>query len=129
MPPAFPDAKKKTATSFDSMDAQGLKIRITHTAGECKAGYLVGPDGQRIDASDSAPLMVFGPHRTKAYKLYRARFTSDSELIDGPYVTGFASLRAAKLGLSSLYPRQTVAGLSAVPQAEIESLRAGWDAY
>ena len=129
VPPAFPDAKKKTATSFDSMDAQGLKIRITHTAGECKAGYLVGPDGQRIDASDSAPLMVFGPHRTKAYKLYRARFTSDSELIDGPYVTGFASLRAAKLGLSSLYPRQTVAGLSAVPQAEIESLRAGWDAY
>ena len=73
--------------------------------------------------------MVFGPHRTKAYSLYRAQFVHNDELIDGPYVTGFASLRAARQGVSSLYPRQTVAGLTRLPEDVTASLRAGWDTY
>jgi phage-related protein (TIGR01555 family) len=114
---------------FDALEAHGLRIRVTHERGDSKAGYLIGPDGQRLDTSESAPFMIFGPHRTKAYKLYKARFINDAELIDGPYVTGFASMKAAKNGVSAFYPRQTVAGLSAISAAEIESLRAGWETY
>jgi hypothetical protein len=117
------------AWPLDALEAHGLRIRVTHERGDSKAGYLIGPDGQRLDTSESAPFMIFGPHRTKAYKLYKARFINDAELIDGPYVTGFASMKAAKNGVSAFYPRQTVAGLSAISAAEIESLRAGWETY
>lgn len=125
---ASPAPTNKT-DSFDTLEAHGLTIRVTHTVDDIRAGHLVAPDGQRIDAPESAPLMVFGPHRSKAYKLYRARFVADAELIDGPYIAGFASLKAAKQAVRSLYPRQTVAGLSPVPTAELESLRAGWETY
>jgi hypothetical protein len=127
--PPQPDPPARTDT-FDLYEAQGLRIRVTHTEGDIRAGHLVGPDGQRTDASATAPLMVFGPHRTKAYKLYRARFDSpDGALSDGPYVTGFASMRAAKQGLVALFPRQNVAGLSPVPEGDLEALRAGWEQY
>jgi len=125
---AQPDPNAKT-DSFDTYEAHGLRIRVTHQAGESRAGHLVGPDGQRTDSSAGAPLMIFGPHRTRAYKLYRARFDTAGELVDGPYVTGFASLRAAKQGVASLFPRQNVAGLSPVPEGELEALRAGWEVY
>lgn len=115
---------------FDTYGVQGLRIRVTHTEGAVRAGYLVGPDGQRTDSSAAAPLMVFGPNRTRSYKLYRARFdTPDGALLEGPYVTGFASMRAAKQGVASLFPRQNVAGLSPVPEGELEALRAGWEVY
>jgi len=115
--------------AFDVYERRGLKIRVSHQAGDVKAGYLVGPDNQRIDTSDKAALMVFGPNRTKSYKLYRARFDVDGELIDGPYVTGFSSMKAAKNGLAALYPRQNVAGLSVLPESELETLRAAWETY
>jgi hypothetical protein len=115
--------------AFDVYAARGLRIQVTHAQGDIKAGHLVGPDNQRTDTSAAAPLMVFGPNRAKAYKLYRARFDVDGELIDGPYVTGFASLRAARSGIATLFPRQTVAGLSAIPEGELEALRAGWEVY
>ena len=127
--PPQPDTPPRTDT-FDLYEAQGLRIRVTHTEGDIRAGHLVGPDGQRTDSSAAAPLTVFGPHRTKVYKLYRARFDGpDGALIDGPYVTGFASMRAAKQGLVALFPRQNVAGLSPVPEGELEALRAGWEQY
>lgn len=121
-------APQRKTDSFDRMDAHGLTIRVTHQIAEVKAGYLVAPDGQRIDSA-STTLMIFGPHRSKAYKLYRARFVADAELIDGPYITGFASMKAAKHAVSAFYPRQTVAGLSVVAAPEIEALRAGWETY
>lgn len=123
-----PSGNTKT-DSFDAYEAQGLRIHVTHVKGDIKAGYLVGPDGQRTDASDAAPLMIFGPNRARTYKLYRARFECDGALIDGPYATGFASMRAARQAVSTFFPRQTVAGLSPVPEGEIEALRAGWEAY
>lgn len=123
-----PDPNAKT-DAFDLYEAQGLRIRVTHTDGDVRAGFPVGPDNQRIDSSAAAPLMVFGPHRTKAYRLYRAQFDGAEELLPGPYVTGFASLRAARQGVARLFPRQTVAGLSPVPEGELEALRAGWEAY
>jgi phage-related protein (TIGR01555 family) len=115
--------------SFDFYSAHGLRIRVTHTEGQIKAGYLVGPDGQRTDSSTNAPLMVFGPNRTRAYKLYRAQFYRGDELIPGPYVAGFASMRTARAGVAALFSRQNVAGLSPVPAGEIEALRAGWETY
>jgi phage-related protein (TIGR01555 family) len=126
--PSQPAAQTQT-DAFDLYEAQGLRIQVTHQSVGSKLGYLVGPDGQRTDTSEAAPLMVFGPNRTKAYKLYRARFVVDSELIDGPYATGFASMRAAKQGIATFFPRQTVAGLSPVPEGEVEALRAGWEVY
>ena len=125
-----PEPTAKRRDTFDTYQAQGLRIRVTHTEGAVRAGYLVGPDGQRTDSSAAAPLMVFGPNRTRSYKLYRARFdTLDGTLLEGPYVTGFASMRAAKQGVASLFPRQNVAGLSPVPEGELEALRAGWEVY
>jgi len=118
-----------TTDAFDTYEAQGLRIRVTHADADAKLGYLVGPDGQRTDTSAEAPQMVFGPNRTKAYKLYRARFVVDGALIDGPYATGFASMRAARRAVSTFFPRQTVAGLSPVPEGELEALRAGWEVY
>lgn len=127
--PPQPDAKTKRKDAFDTYEAHGIRIRVTHVAGSAKAGHLVTPDGQRTDSSANAPLMILGPHRGRAYRLYRARFVLDDELIDGPYVTGFASLRAAKQGVSALFPRQNVAGLSPIPEGEVEALRAGWEVY
>lgn len=121
--------RRRRRDTFDSMEAHGLRIRITHAMGDSKAGYLIGPDGQRLDSSESTPIMIFGPHRSKAYRLYRARFIQDAQLFDGPYITGYASMRAAKQSVQAFYPRQTVAGLSVVPPGELESLRAGWDTY
>jgi phage-related protein (TIGR01555 family) len=115
--------------SYDTYEARGLRIRVSHEVGTTRAGHLVGPDGQRTDSSAAAPLMVFGPNRTRSYKLYRAGFVQDDALIDGPYVTGFASMRAARQAVATLFPRQNVAGLSPVPEGELEALRAGWEAY
>ena len=123
-----PDEEAKT-DSFDLYEAHGLQIKVSLQAGDVKAGYLVGPDGQRLDSGENPTLMIFGPHRWKAYKLYRAQFKVDEQLIDGPFVTGFASLKSAKKGVSTFFPRQTVAGLSPLKQGEIDALRAGWEAY
>jgi phage-related protein (TIGR01555 family) len=124
------DERTKT-DSFETYKLRGLKIRITNELKNyaVKAGYLVGPDGQRLDSSTKAPLMIFGPHRSKAYKIYRARFTRDAELVEGPFATGFASLRAAKAAVSALFPGQTVAGLSPIPEDEATTLCASWEAY
>ena len=94
-------------------------------------GFPVGPDDQGVDSSATAPQRVFGPHRSKAYKVYRARFDKhrDGELTEGPYVTGFASMRIAKRVVSKLFTNQNVVGLTPVSDGEIESLRAGWGAY
>ena len=112
---------------FDS--AEGLRIRITHQRGDVVAGPLVGPDGQRIDSSAGAPLLILGPHRTRARKLYRARFAFDSAITDGPYTTGFNSLRAAKTAVQQFFPGQNVAGLSPVPDAEADAFRAYNEGY
>jgi phage-related protein (TIGR01555 family) len=110
-------------------DADGLRIAITHRRGDVVAGPLVGPDGQRIDSSAAAPVLILGPHRTRARKLYRARFALDSTITDGPYTTGFNSLRAAKAAVQHFFPGQNVAGLSAVPDAEADAFRAYNEGY
>ena len=124
----LPDEVKKDSLEF--YGAQGLRIRVTSTVGEAKIGYLCTPDGQRLDtATPDSPLMIFGPNRTQAYKLYRSRFECDGLLHDGPYVTGFARMKTAKHAVSAFFPGQNMVGLSPIADAETESLRAGWEAY
>ena len=113
--------------SLDFYGAHGLRIAVTHKVGDAKIGYICAPDGQRMDATDS--LMIFGPNRTRAYKLYRSRFECDGLLKDGPFVTGFARLRSAKAAVGAFFPGQNMVGLSPISDAETETLRAGWDAY
>lgn len=113
--------------SFDS--AEGLRIRVTHRVDNVVAGPLVGPDGQRIDTSEAAPLLLIGPHRTRARRLYRARFALDGALTEGPYTTGFNSMRAAKAAVQRFFPGQNVAGLSLVPDNEADAFRAYNEGY
>jgi phage-related protein (TIGR01555 family) len=113
---------------FDSYGVQGLRIRVSHEANGLKAGYLVDPNGQRTDASADAPLMIFGPHRTRAYKIYRARLAPEPGQRSDAYLTGFASQRSARYALATFFPRQTVTELSPVPEGEVQALRAGSEA-
>ena len=122
-------AAKADSTSGIYRDALGLRIRITHRNGDVVAGPLVGPDGQRIDSTAAAPLLVIGPHRTRARKLYQARFVLDSVLRSGPYVTGFNSMRAARAAVQRLFPGQNVVGLSPVPDTEADTFRAYNEGY
>jgi phage-related protein (TIGR01555 family) len=118
-PPTAPASRRSAITdTFDSYDAQRLRIRVTQTEGEFTAGY---PAALRSDATTAGPLLILGPHRAKAYRVYRAHF----DAADGPYVTGFASQRAARQAVETFFPRQTVTGLSPAPESEIQALRAG----
>ena len=142
-PPALPEGEEEPAAEGGAVlppaeggrgdflfdDADGLRIAITHRHGDVVAGPLVGPDGQRIDSSAAAPVLILGPHRTRARKLYRARFALDSAITDGPYTTGFNSLRAAKVAVQHFFPGQNVAGLSPVPDAEADAFRAYNEGY
>lgn len=118
---------KRGDSHFDS--AEGLRILVTHRVDDIVAGPLVGPDGQRIDSSASAPILIIGPHRTRARKLYRARFSLDSAITDGPYTTGFNALRYAKTAVQKLFPGQNVVGLSPVPDTEADVFRAYNEGY
>ena len=73
--------------------------------------------------------MVFGPHRSRAYKVYRARFDVEGESVDGPYVAAFASLRSARQGIKRLYPRQNGVSLSPISDGELETLQISWGQY
>jgi phage-related protein (TIGR01555 family) len=124
---AVPSGEGAVDFQFDS--AEGLRITVTHRHGDVVAGPLVGPDGQRIDTSASAPILIIGPHRTRTRKLYKARFSLDGEVTDGPYTTGFNSLRNAKVAVQQFFPGQNVAGLSAVPDSEADVFRAYNEGY
>jgi phage-related protein (TIGR01555 family) len=124
-----PEGGQQNLDALDFYQAHGYRIRVTAQQDGSRIGHLVAPDGQRIDSNGSSALFVVGPHRSHGRKLYRARFDQQGELIDGPYAIGFRSTKAAQRAIASFYPRQTVAGLSPVPEGEAEALRAGWEQY
>ena len=123
-----PDKTAKT-DSLEIIHAHGYHIKETHRKDSVSIGYLVAPDGQRVDTADNAALFVVGPQRAHGRKLYRARFDHQGQLIEGPYAIGFRTLQSAKRGIAAFYSRQNVAGLSPVPEGEAEALRAGWEQY
>lgn len=127
---ATPQPVQESKTdSLETIYAHGYRVKETHRKDSISIGYLVAPDGQRIDTSADAALFVVGPQRAHGRKLYRARFDQNGSLIEGPYAVGFRTLQSAKRAVASFYPRQTVAGLSPVPEGEAEALRAGWEQY
>lgn len=121
--------KPQRGDSIDIVKAHGYRVRVTHSRGETKAGYLVGQDNQRIDSSENAALVVVGPQRAHGRKLYRAQFNTDGQLMEGPYAIGFRTVKAAKQEIAALFPRQNVVGLSPVSEGEMQTLRAGWEVY
>lgn len=125
---ANPNAKTDAIEYFVNDD---FKIRITHKLdGEAFYGELVGPDNQRVDGKDNKPtMMILGPSKITFENFYRIRFARIDELVDGPYVTGFASIHSARKAAFRMFPGQTVAGLSRVTAPERESLRTAWEAY
>ena len=124
-----PQNARKT-DSYEVYDSLNLRIKVNHDAGEgITIGHPVGPDGQRLDATGAAPLMVFGPHRSRSYKVYRARFDVGGESVEGPYVSAFASLKAAQKAVRLLYPRQDKVSLSPIPNGELETLQTAWGTY
>lgn len=124
-----PDNARKT-DSYEHYDAQNLRIKVNYDHGDgITIGHPVGPDGQRLDGATTAPLMVFGPNRTRVYKVYRARFDIDGESVEGPYLAAFASLKAARTACTRLYPRQNKVSLSPIPNGELESLQIAWGTY
>lgn len=125
---AQPDNARKT-DAYDYYPEHNLRIHITHKLDDISAGHPVAPDGQRIDGSADAPLLILGPHRSRAYKIYRARFDMDGESVDGPYVTAFANRRAAISGITKLFPRQNGVSLATPPPGELENIKAAWGAY
>jgi phage-related protein (TIGR01555 family) len=128
--PIMPDQEENfTFDSLDFYQAHGYKIRVANTQQDVRIGHLVAPDGQRVDTEGAPSVFIIGPHRAHGRKLYRARFDAQGELVDGPYVIGFRTAKAAKQAVASFYARQNVAGLSPVPEGEAEALRAGWEQY
>lgn len=117
------------ADAIEQIYVHGYRIKETHRKDGVSIGYLIAPDGQRIDAGDNASLFVVGPQRAHGRKLYRARFDVEGQLVEGPYAIGFRTLQSAKRAVALFYPRQNVAGLSPVSEGEAEALRAGWEQY
>ena len=135
-PPETPEeanaSQPEQASKTDSVEliyVHGYRIKETHRKNDVSIGYLVAPDGQRVDTGAESPLFVVGPQRAHGRKLYRARFDHQGQLIEGPYAIGFRTLQSAKRAIASFYPRQNVAGLSPVSEGELEALRAGWEQY
>jgi phage-related protein (TIGR01555 family) len=127
--PPVPEEDQVQLDSAETYQAHGYRVVVKRQLQGSRMGYLVAPDGQRIDTGNSATAFVVGPHRAQGRKLHRARFDVGGQLVDGPYAIGFRSLKAAKQAISSFYPRQNVAGLSPVTEGEAEALRAGWEQY
>ena len=123
-----PDPKKKRKT-FDSYEAKGLRIQVTHELDDIRAGFLIDLDGQRIDSQNKPSYLVMGPDRVNNYKLYQAHFKVDAALVAGPYVTGFRTISMAASAVTKMYPAQTLGGLTEVPSSTLQSLRSGWGTY
>jgi len=123
-----PEPRQNT-DAVDVVQVHGYRVRVTSEVNGNKVGYLIGPDNQRVDTSEKAPLFVVGPQRAHGRRLFRAQFKHDEGLVPGPYAIGFRSLKAARQGIAALFPRQNVAGLTSVPEGEVESLRAAWEVY
>lgn len=129
-PPASPaPATTKTDAIPEFVEAGGFRIKVSHKAGVCVAGFPVFPNGQRLDDA-STPSLVIGPAHQRSTPLYQIMWKSgDDTLIEGPYVTGFAMKRQIKRAVTQLYSGRIVGGMRDISAADSELLRAGWENY
>jgi uncharacterized protein len=127
-PPPEPEVGKTDAAEPEIFKNQGFQIAVTHSIEGAKVGHLVLPDGQRVDASENAPLLVLGKRRTRT-PLQRVDFFANGTVVQGPYVAGLSSERTAQKALATLYPGGRIIGLSPIGPSEEETLRIAWDSY
>lgn len=121
---------KKTQTKKDGFaiyPAKGLKIQVTNQFPDgSRAGYVVGADNHRVDSSTDAPYLILGPNTAKNYSMYRVKFNTDSGLRDGPYMTGYTSLKSASNSAKMILKGIPIAGLSIISTEEEDSIKGAW---
>ena len=111
-----PKAKPKT----DSYDPLDLHINVLKHIDGMSMGRRVSDDS-RADAAggpDLSRLVLIGPSRSRRYTAFHTTIKVDETILPGPLVTGFASLRAARKGLTAFLPQQTVFTMSPAPEDE-----------
>lgn len=120
--------KKTTKTdSFAIYPAKALKIQVTNQFPDgSKVGYVVGADNHRIDSSENAPYLILGPNTGKNYSLYRVKFNTDSGLKDGPFITGYTSMKNANNAAKMILRGVPIAGLSIISKEEEDSIKGAW---
>jgi hypothetical protein len=118
--PRAKPAKPKTAPKTDSYEALNLNINVLKHLDGMSMGRRVG-DTSRADAAggpDLSRLVLIGPSRSRRYAAFRTTIKIDEAILPGPLVTGFASLRAARKGLTAFLPEQTVFTMTPAPEDE-----------
>lgn len=79
---------------------------------------------RRDDApeGDLTALTLTGPYSDRRVTVYKSRIQTKADaksvILEGPQVTGFASMRAARRGLAAFLPPQTVFTLSVSPEVD-----------
>jgi phage-related protein (TIGR01555 family) len=112
--------KKKSAPKTDSYEALDLHINVLRHIDGMSMGRRVSDD-YRADAAggpDLSRLVLIGPSRSRRYAAFRTTIKVDEAILPGPLVTGFASLRAARKGLTAFLPEQTVFTMTPAPEDE-----------
>lgn len=115
--PTPPEPSKPKATTkkdsapegeTDRYDACEIEIQVLTRKSAYTLGVETRADGQPIP-------VILGPNRLKAYAIYKAdmRDTPEDEVED-LYLTGFASLRAARTGLEAFFPGHRLAPMTTV---------------
>jgi phage-related protein (TIGR01555 family) len=120
--------KKTTKTdSFAIYSAKALKIQVTNQFPDgSRVGYVVGADNHRVDSSANAPYLILGPNVGKNYSLYRVKFNTDDGLKDGPFITGYTSMKNANNAAKMILKGVPIAGLSIISREEEDSLKGAW---
>jgi hypothetical protein len=119
-PTAKAKPKPKAAPKTDSYEPLDLHINVLKHIDGMSMGRRVS-DESRADAHggpDLSRLVLIGPNRSRRYATFRTTIKVDEAILPGPLVTGFASLRAARKGLTAFLPEQTVFTMSPAPEDE-----------
>lgn len=118
--PQEPAAKPKAKPKTDSYEALDLEIDVVKRIDGMSMGRRVG-ETSRVDAAggpDLSRLVLIGPNRSRKYTSFRTKIKLDGAILPGPLVTGFASLRAARKGLTAFLPEQTIFTMTPAPEDE-----------
>ena len=99
-----PAKQKKKTDRYDALD---IDVEILQEKGSLLLGIQTRND------SEPSPV-ILGPHRKRAYTYYTAQLHTDSGQ-QKMYMTGFASMKAARRALLAFFPEQTDSTVSPEP--------------
>ena len=121
-----PKAEKKDAAEIYRID--GIHIHVTHQLNKAKLGYVVYPDGQRVDNPEADRLILAGPDQRRT-NLYEIRYEKDGESKIGPHVIGFTTLKAARDVATQVFPAYGKITLSKLSSAKAAEYKMDWGSY